>query len=156
MTTMQLRRIGARSLAACAVAWFSSMFCGVASAQQPRSEPAPQTFRAGAVAVDISPATAGPIDPPSIIAGGFLEAQSSTLTDHLFARSFALDDGSTTISLTIVDTCMMRQDLIDKAKQLASAKCGIPPEKMMVSATHTHSAPAAMACLGTRVDERYV
>ena len=107
-------------------------------------------FRAGAASVDITPITQR-----SIVAGGFLEAQSSTIHDRLFVRSIVLDDGTSTICLTVVDTCMMTQSLIDEAKLLASKQCGIPSSHMMVSATHTHSAPAAMACLGTRLDKAY-
>jgi len=66
-----------------------------------------------------------------------------------------LDDSATKIALVVVDTCLMTQVLIDEAKQLASKQCGIATNHMMVSATHTHSAPAAMACLGTRVDKEY-
>ena len=107
-------------------------------------------FRAGAVTVDITPS-----GERSIVAGGFLEAQATKINDRLYARSIVLDDGSTTITLTVIDTCMMAQTLIDEAKELASRRCGIPVNKMMVSATHTHSAPAAMACLGTRQDKAY-
>ena len=107
-------------------------------------------FLAGAVAVDVTPTSE-----TSIVAGGFLEAQASKITDRLFARSIVLDDGITKIALTVVDSCMMSQTLIDDAKRLASNQTGIPVDKMMVSATHTHSAPAAMACLGTRQDKAY-
>jgi putative membrane-bound dehydrogenase-like protein len=107
-------------------------------------------FRAGASAVDITPATF-----PRIIAGGFIEAQSSTITDKLYTRSLVLDDGKTQIALVIVDTCMMTRSLIDEAKDLASKQTGIPTDRMLVSATHTHAAPAAMGCLGTRLDVDY-
>ncbi|MEZ5385455.1 MAG: LamG-like jellyroll fold domain-containing protein [Prosthecobacter sp.] len=110
---------------------------------------APQ-FRAGVAAVDISPT-----EFPRIIAGGFLEKRGDKLTDHLFVRSFVLDDGKMKIAFAIVDTCMMEQSLIDEAKALASQQCGIPVDRMMVSATHTHSAPAAMGCLGTTKDTAY-
>ena len=50
---------------------------------------------------------------------------------------------------------MMEQSLIDEAKGIAEKQCGIPVDRMMVSATHTHSAPAAMGCLGTRKDTVY-
>lgn len=49
----------------------------------------------------------------------------------------------------------MTQALIDEAKERASKECGIPIDHMTVSATHTHSAPAAMGCLGTRQDKTY-
>ena len=108
------------------------------------------TFRAGVATVDVSPKTF-----PRIIAGGFLEGRGERLVDRLFVRSFVLDDGKMKIAFAIVDTCMMEQSLIDEAKALASKQCGIPVDRMMVSATHTHSAPAAMGCLGTRKDTEY-
>ncbi len=107
-------------------------------------------FRAGAATVDITPE-----NQPSIIAGGFLESQSSQVNDRLFVRSMVLDDGKTKLVLSVVDTCMMTQALIDDAKSQASEMCGVPVEQMMVCATHTHSAPAAMGCLGTRQDKTY-
>ena len=108
------------------------------------------TFRAGVAAIDISPT-----EFPRIIAGGFLEKSGEKLADNLFVRSFVLDDGKMKIAFAIVDTCMMEQSLIDEAKEIASKQCGIPVDRMMVSATHTHSAPAAMGCLGTRKDTVY-
>jgi len=107
-------------------------------------------FRAGAATVDISPKAF-----PRIIAGGFLEGRGDKNTDPLHVRCFVLDDGTMKIAFAIVDTCMMEQALIDEAKALASKNCGIPTDRMMVSATHTHSAPAAMGCLGTRKDTEY-
>lgn len=108
------------------------------------------TFQAGVATVDISPKTF-----PRIIAGGFLEGRGEKNADALKVRSFVLNDGKIKIAFAIVDTCMMEQSLIDEAKALASTRCGIPVERMMVSATHTHSAPAAMGCLGTRKDVEY-
>ena len=98
-------------------------------------------FRAGVSAIDITPTTF-----PRIIAGGFLEGRGEKITDRLHVRSFVLDDGKMKIAFAIVDTCMMEQALIDEAKALAAKQCGIPLERMMVIATHTHSAPAAMGC----------
>ena len=111
---------------------------------------AADTFRAGVAVADISPPNF-----PSIIAGGFLEGKGDKLVDRLHVRCFVFDDGKTKIAFAIVDTCMMTQSLIDEAKALASRQCGIPVDHMMVSATHTHSAPAAMGCLGTRLDKGY-
>ena len=107
-------------------------------------------FRGGAATVNINPTS-----PESIIAGGFLEGRASTVQDPLWVRAIVLEDGSTLLALVAVDTCMMPQTLIDEAKRIASERCGIPAQHMLVSATHTHSAPAAMGCLGTRPDEAY-
>ena len=107
-------------------------------------------FRAGAATVNINPTKQ-----ESIIAGGFLEGRASTLQDPLWVRAIVLDDGATQLALVVVDTCMMPQALVDRAKRTASEQSGIPIQHMLVSATHTHSAPAAMGCLGTRQDEDY-
>ncbi len=119
-------------------------------AQTSSSNGASKSLRAGAAAVDITPTT-----PTSTIAGGFLEAKATQVNDPLFVRAIVLDDQKTKIALVVVDTCMMTQELIDNAKQLANKKCGIAIDHMLVSATHTHSAPAAMGCLGTRQDKEY-
>lgn len=121
------------------------------SAEPPGNQTPTQTrFRAGAAAIEITPTSV-----PRIIAGGFLEQQATELQSPLFARGFVLSDGQTKIAMVVVDTCMMPQRLIDEAKQLAAEQCDIPVDHMMVSATHTHSAPAAMSCLGTREDKPY-
>jgi hypothetical protein len=118
------------------------------------------SFRAGAATADITPRNAPP-EAPSIVAGGFLEGRAERVHDPLLVRAIVLEDGGAEgqppvrVALVVVDTCMMPQTLIDEAKTLAAARTGIPVERIMVSATHTHSAPAALACLGTRVDAPY-
>jgi hypothetical protein len=109
-----------------------------------------KVFRAGAYVVDISPTKL-----PVIVNAMFTERTASAVVDRLYVRALALDDGSTVIVLCIVDTCMMPRDLIDRAKEQASRQTGLPTNRMLVSATHTHSAPSAMGCLGSRVDPDY-
>ena len=124
--------------------------CQSFAAPPPDAAPADRVFRAGAATVDITPPKL-----PVIIAGGFLEGKGTKIMDPLHARCLVLDDGKTKIAFAIVDTCMMPQALLDDAKKQASTQCGIPVDHLMVSATHTHSAPAAMGCLGTRQDKDY-
>jgi hypothetical protein len=50
---------------------------------------------------------------------------------------------------------MLPRELIDDAKERAAKLTGIAVDHMLVSATHTHSAPAAMGCLGSRADPQY-
>jgi len=107
-------------------------------------------FRAGAHAVDISP-TGFPVRVNAM----FTERSADKVVDPLFAKALVLDDGTTRLVMCVVDTCMMPRDLIDRAKVDASQATGIPTERMLVSATHTHSAPSAMGCLGSRVDPAY-
>ncbi len=107
-------------------------------------------LRAGAAAVDISP-TQYPV-----IANGFTTQRSCDRSyDRIYARSLVLDDGQVRIALVVVDNLMMPRDLLDRAKQLASDATGIPTERMMISATHAHSTPSAMHCLGSSADPHY-
>jgi len=72
------------------------------------------------------------------------------------ARALVLDDGTTRLALVVADSCMLPRELADAAKALAAERSGIPAENMMISATHTHSAPSAMGALGTPADETYL
>jgi hypothetical protein len=109
-----------------------------------------RAFRAGAHQVDISPDKF-----PVIVNAMFTERSATSVVDRLYAKALVLDDGQTRVVLCVVDTCMMPRDLIDRAKDLAANTTGIPTSRMCVSATHTHSAPSAMGCLGSRVDPDY-
>lgn len=107
-------------------------------------------FRAGAHQVDVSPRRF-----PVIVNAMFTERTATNVVDPLYAKALMLDDGRLRIALCVVDTCMMDRGLIDRAKESAAAVTGIPIDRMLVCATHTHSAPAAMGCLGSRVDPDY-
>ncbi len=114
------------------------------------------TAKAGALKAGVASVDVSPVKFPVIVNGGFLAAKASQVQDKLFARTLVLDDGSGPLSMTVVDSCMMPRDLLDKAKAEASRQTGIPTERMLVSATHTHTAPSAMGALGTPPDPEYV
>jgi sugar phosphate isomerase/epimerase len=107
-------------------------------------------FRAGAHQVDVSP-----VKLPVIVNGMFTERSSSNIADRLHAKALVLDNGHTRAALCVIDTCMMPRSLIDHAKELASIATRIQPDHIIISATHTHSAPSAMGCLGSRADDAY-
>lgn len=109
-----------------------------------------RAFCAGASVVDITPTNY-----PVRVNAMFTERSAKAATDPLEVRALALDDGETRLVIAVVDTCMMARGVIDRAKEQASQATGIPMDKMLVSATHTHSAPSAMACLGSRMDTNY-
>ncbi len=90
-----------------------------------------------------------------LVNGGMTSRSSDKVVDRLHARTIVLDDGTSEIAIVVVDSCMLPRRLLDEAKTLASEATGIPAQRMLISATHTHSAPAAMGCLGTDADEKY-
>ncbi len=108
-------------------------------------------LRAGAVAIDITPATY-----PVAINGGMTANSASAATTPIHARAIVLDDGKSKIAIVVVDSCMMSRGFLDEAKSLASQKTGIPANHMLISATHAHSVPASMGCLGTDADPAYI
>lgn len=65
--------------------------------------------------------------------------------DPLHSRCTVLSDGKTTIAIAVVDNCLIKREVLDAAKKIASNKTGIPVQHMLVSATHTHSAPTGHA-----------
>lgn len=94
-------------------------------------------LRAGAAAVDVTPQEF-PLNMP----GGFSENPAKEVHDPLFARALVLDDATTKLALVVVDIIGISPDLLDEAKQLAAQETGIPSDRMLVSATHTHSGPS--------------
>ena len=126
---------------------------GTATAEAAMDSAAPgrqQLFRAGAHAVDIAPQKL-----PAIVNGGFIEAKAAKVTDPLHARCLVLDDGGVQIAMAVVDSCVIPQTLMDEAKSLAEKATGIPTSRMLVSATHCHSAPSVFGALGSGVQEDY-
>jgi putative membrane-bound dehydrogenase-like protein len=113
--------------------------------------PARGALKAGAYAQDVTPT-----EFPVLVNGGFTEVAATKVVDPLFARATVLDDGRERIALVIVDSCMLPRELLDDAKGRAQKLTGIAPDKILISATHTHSAPSAMGALGTDEDPKYV
>ena len=109
-----------------------------------------RVFRAGAVALDITP-----IKFPVIINGNMNEVLATEVNDRLHARALVLDDGKNQAAIVVVDSCMIPRDLLDQSKELASKATGIPTDRMLISATHTHSAPSVHGCLGVDIDMEY-
>lgn len=110
----------------------------------------PGNLRIGAFAANITP-----ISYPVIVNGMFEERTADRDVDPLFARAFVLDDGATRIAMVVVDSCMLPRELLDEAKERAAKLTGIAVDHILISATHTHSAPSSMGLLGSRADPQY-
>jgi hypothetical protein len=108
-------------------------------------------FQAGAAVVDVTPTKL-----PAIVNGGLKSRSVGEVKTRLNARALALSDGTTKLVIVVVDSCMLPRPLLDEVKKLAESRTGVPMDRLLISATHTHSAPASMACLGTDIDPDYV
>jgi len=107
-------------------------------------------FLAGAAQVDITP-----LELPVIVSGSFLERTADTVRDRLYARALVFDDGTSRAAICIVDSLFMPSDLLGEAKRRVAKQTDIRVEDILVSATHTHTAPSVAGALGTGVDESY-
>jgi hypothetical protein len=108
-------------------------------------------FQAGAAVVDVTPPKL-----PVLVNGGMLSRYLDKINTVVNARALALSDGKNEAVIVVVDSCMMSRKLLDEAKTIAEKKTGIPKDHLMISATHSHTAPASMGCLGTDADPAYM
>ena len=130
----------------------SFLLLAAADVHAAESSPAKEKMlRAGAFAIDITPEQL-----PVLVNGGMTTRSADKIVDRLHARCLVLDDGTNQIAIVVVDSCMLPRSLLDEAKEIAAKATGIPTNRMLISATHTHSAPSAMGALGTDADEAYV
>ena len=139
------------ALAVVAIVWTwapTSLAANTEPGQQGKEQA--KVFRAGAFAVDITP-----LEFPVLVNGGVRERVANQVHDPLHARCLVLDDSTVQLAIVVVDSCMVPRSLTDEAKAMAAKDTGIPSERILISATHTHSAPSLCGCLGTDCDERY-
>ncbi len=115
------------------------------------ARPANAELMAGAAIVDVTPDQL-----PVLINGGMLSRTADSVKTRVNARAIVLSDGEERIGIVVVDSCMLPRMLIDDAKQLAASRTKLSPDRILVSATHTHTAPSAFGALGTDADPNYV
>lgn len=108
-------------------------------------------FKAGTALIDITPKKL-----PVLVNGSMTSRSVDKIKTPVSARSLAFSDGKETIVLVVVDSCMMPRELLDKVKEIASEKSGVPTKHILISATHTHTAPSCAGALGTDPDPAYV
>ncbi len=107
-------------------------------------------FRAGAAVADIVPQ-----EFPISMLGSFSDRKATSAHDPLEVRAMVLDDGRTRIAIAVCDNCIIPRELTEAAKSLAAERTQIAAERMLISATHTHSAPAVVVLSKIPVDARY-
>ena len=95
----------------------------VAQAQTP--------LRAGAAKVDVTPMA------------GELPRNTLGILDHLYARAIVLENGTTSAALITLDAGAIPDALWQAVSAQVEKEVGIPPQRVLLTATHTHSAAAA-------------
>ena len=107
-------------------------------------------FDAGAAKVDITPkkgvSLAGPISKNSPV---------TAVNDPLHARALVLDDGVTRLAIVVCDACIIGRDVFDSAKAIVQEEIALAPDRMLMSATHTHAAPRTIHIGTEPLDDEY-
>ncbi|MCH7727311.1 MAG: neutral/alkaline non-lysosomal ceramidase N-terminal domain-containing protein [Planctomycetes bacterium] len=116
------------------VAWLTGFF-----AISPLHGETRSSFRAGAATADITPKLGVSLDGPISKNGPVRQVH-----DRLHARAIVLDDGKTRLAIVICDACMIGRDVFDVAKALVKKETGLPTDRMLMAATHTHAAVRAV------------
>lgn len=110
-----------------------------------------QVLHAGAAVADITPQKW-----PVYLVGSFSRRPATHAWDSLSARALVLDNGKTRLGFVVVDSCFCPRSLFDEAKKRAEEVTGIRTDHLLMSATHTHSAPASKDGIVYDADPAYV
>lgn len=94
-----------------------------------------QPLLAGAAEIRITPPG------PQPLAGYFRPRLSTGVHDDLHAKALVLDDGETRLAMVACDLIWIPAGVVAQARRLIQAQTGIPPGRVLISATHTHTAP---------------
>ena len=97
-----------------------------------------ESLKAGAAISNITPDIGAPV------IGGFVPFPSTQIHDELNVRCLVLDDGSKKIALVVCDLLGIHRIVSEEARRLIQERHGIPVANVMISGTHTHSAPSAL------------
>ena len=107
------------------------------------------TLHAGAATMDITPSVG------CHLVGYFNDRIADNIHDPLHAKAIALRNGETTIGLVVCDLIDIPVAVVQAAKARIQALCGVAPENVLITGTHTHTGPSIVGALGTPTDEAY-
>lgn len=108
----------------------------LSSVQAAESSPN-KVLKAGAATSNITP----PLG--EAIVGGFAPFPAENVHDELHVRCLVLDNGETKIAFVICDNLGITEDVYQAARDFIKVETDLPPENILMAATHTHSATRA-------------
>ncbi len=102
-------------------------------------------LRLGTAAVKITPPTGIPM------AGYYSRRDSEGVLDDIYAKAAVFDDGKTKAAMVVCDLIGLPRSIALEARRIVEQKTGIPADRVMISVTHTHTAPVVLG--GSSRDE---
>src|SRR5688572_13043147 len=92
-------------------------------------------LRVGAAAEVITPAAGAPL------AGYYEHRAAAGVHDDLYAKAIVIERDGVKVALVVCDLLTLPRNTIDEARRLIAERPGIPADRVMISATHTHTGP---------------
>ena len=71
-------------------------------------------------------------------------AFSEGVLDDLYAKAVVFDDGKTKVAMVTCDLIGLPRPVVVEARRIIGEETGIPADNVMISATHTHTAPTVL------------
>ncbi|MGO8733462.1 MAG: hypothetical protein ACLQVM_11780 [Terriglobia bacterium] len=92
-------------------------------------------LRMGRAAVNITPPLGMPM-------GGYYKVRLNTGThDPLYAKAIVLEEGGVEAAIVACDLESIPRSFVDAARRIIQETTHVPPDHVMISATHTHTGP---------------
>lgn len=104
----------------------------------------------GVSEVDITPSLG------STIPGYFVDRKSTGVIDRLYAKALVVDQDGSAVAFVVLDVIKVPGPLVANIRARVGRFTDIPPGRVMVSATHTHTGPAVATSTFLSADEAYL
>lgn len=92
-------------------------------------------FRAGAAQVEITPKQGAPL------AGYYQFRAADKVLDPLYSRALVVEQDGELAAFVVLDLISTTRAMVDASRKMITEQHGIPAERVMISATHTHTGP---------------
>src|SRR5579884_387859 len=102
------------------------------------------SLQAGVARTDITP----PVGVELCGYGPFLGRASVDVHDPLWCRALALESGGEPLLIISCDLIGVLQEMTDAIRAEIRNSHGIPPDRVMITCTHTHSGPNTVRLIG--------
>jgi hypothetical protein len=92
-------------------------------------------LRVGAAAEVITPPTGAPL------AGYYEHREAAGVHDDLYAKALVIERDGVKVAMVVCDLLTLPRNIVDDARRLIAEVPGIPADRVMISAAHTHTGP---------------
>ncbi len=98
------------------------------------------------------------ITPPvGVYLGGYFHDRvAERVRDDLYAKAAVFEAGGERVAIVVCDLLHVGREIVHDAKHRVYESLDIPPESVVVSATHTHTGPEILERGKSPVDSKYV